>query len=623
MSQLLNLIIHSLYTHKEIFLRELISNASDALSKMRLLALTEKGFLDEGKTLNIIIKVNEKKKTVTIVDNGIGMNRNEVIANIGTIANSGTLNFLKEMKKEQTKSTDLIGQFGVGFYSVFMVAEEVIIRTKSYKNEDGAVQWKSSGSGKYTLEEIDKKERGTEIICQLKKEEDEFASPYRIRNIIQKYSNFVDFPIIVEEEEKEKKDKDKDEKGPEQINTVSALWRRRPNEISAEERKEFYQFIANDFSEPLDYLHIQAEAPLSYSAMLFIPAAKSNSLFQRPDEFQMNLYVKRVFIQHDCKDLLPQYLRFVKGVVDTDDLPLNVSREVTQSSPVMAKIKKALVNRILKSFAEWAEKDKEKYAKFFSEFGNLLKEGVHFDFENKDRIVELLRFYSTRTKDKEMTSLKEYISRMKKEQKDIYFLVGESLESLRKSPNLEYFNKNDMEVLLLNENIDDFIMPIINQYDKKDLKSIEKADLDITDKKIISPDGPDGATRVAFLDKVKEILKDQVKDVTESKRLVESPCTLVTAADAMNTHMEKMMKMMDANFQASKKILELNLNNPIIQNLIKLFQANAHDVNLSEGIMALYDGALLQEGSLDDPSNLLKNLHRYMEKATGSRIITG
>ncbi len=607
MEQLLHLIIHSLYSHKEIFLRELVSNASDALNKMRFIGLTEKGFVDEGQELRIDISFDEKEKRVVIKDRGLGMTQDEIIQNIGTIASSGTLRFLQEMKKDPSKKAeDLIGQFGVGFYSVFMVADEVTLRTRSYRADSVGLEWKSNGKGKFTIAEIEKPDRGTEIIFQLNEAGEEFANEYQIKSIIKKYSNFVDFPIFM---------------GEEKVNSVTALWRKNPAEVSDEERKEFYKFVANDYSDPMGHIHLRAEAPLSYSALLFVPGSASNSLFQRPDEYHLNLYIKRVFIQSDSKDLLPQYLRFVRGVVDTEDLPLNVSREVTQSSPVMAKIRKALTNRLLKQFEDWAKDDQDTYKKFYKEFGSLLKEGVHFDFENKDRIVDLLRFKSTKTDGAELTSLADYVSRMASEQKEIYFLTGENIDALRRNPNLEYFRKNDIEVLLLDETIDDFIVPNIGTYKEKELKSIDKADLELKESKIVTPDGTDTKTKLSFLDKVKEILGDKVKDVQESKRLVDSPCSLVVAADGMNAHMERMMKMMDQNFSGVKKIFEINLANPIVANLLRLFQANENDLNLREGVTALFEGALLQEGSLVDPMEFVKKFHGYMEKATASRII--
>lgn len=608
MEQLLHLIIHSLYSHKEIFLRELISNASDAINKMRFTALTEKGHLDEGKDFRIDISFDEKEKEIHIKDNGIGMNEQELVNNIGTIASSGTLKFIEEMKKNPDRKTeDLIGQFGVGFYSVFMVTEEVTLRTRSYKQDSKGLEWKSKGTNTYTIAEIDKADRGTEIIFKLKQDSEEYANEYQLKNIIQKYSNFVDFPIFLKDE---------------QINTVQALWRKSPSEVKEEERNEFYKFIANDFTEPFGYVHLKAEAPLAYSALLFVPKTANNALFQRPDEFQLSLYIKKVFIQNDNKELLPQYLRFVRGVVDSEDLPLNVSREVTQVSPIMGKIKKALTNRLLKQFEEWATKERDKYKEFYDEFGNILKEGIHFDFENKERIVELLRFKTTKTEGDEKVSLATYVERMGEKQKDIYFLTGESIESLRKNPNLEYFKKHDIEVLLLDETIDDFIIPNIEKYKEKELKDIDKADLDIEDKKIVTNDGPDGTTRVGFLDKVKGILGDKVSDVKESRRLVDSPCTLVTSSDGMNSQMERMMKMMDANYKGSKKIFEINLTNPIVSNLINIYKNNENDINLRDGIFALYEGSLLQDGNLEDVVDFVKKFHNYMEKATSSRIIT-
>ncbi len=631
MNQLLQLIIHSLYSHKEIFLRELISSSSDALNKMRFLSLTEKDIFDPDKELKIHITIDEKEKTITLTDTGIGMDKEELIQNIGTIAKSGTMQFLQEAKKKPDgKIDDLIGQFGVGFYSVFMVTDEVTLKTRSYKKDSIGLEWKSQGTDSYIITEIDKPDRGTEIIFRLKEDAEEFGQEYRIKNIIQKYSNFVEFPIYMEkinttedEKEDEKEDKEKDEKPTvEKINSVSAIWRKSPNEVTEEERKEFYQFIANDFSDPIGHLHLKAEAPLEYSALLFIPGSSAQMMYQKPDDFQLSLYIKRVFIQNDSKDLLPQYLRFIRGVVDSEDLPLNVSREVTQSSPVLAKIRKALTNRLLKVFEEWAVKDKEKFEKFYKEFGNILKEGVHLDFENKDRLVELLRFKSTKTQDQEMISLADYSKRMQADQKEIYYIAGESLDSIKKNPNLEYFRKNDIEVLLLDEAIDDFIVPSIDNYQEKPIKNIEKSDINIQESKIETPDDLDGTTREGFLQKIRDVLGDKIKDAAESKRLVESPCTLVASSEGMTSHMEKMMKMMDANYTGAKKIFEINMTNPIIKNLINTYKANENDIHLQDGIMVLYEGALLMDGNLENPADFLTKFHNFMEKATGSRIIT-
>lgn len=609
MKQLLHLIVHSLYTQREIFLRELVSNASDALNKMRLISLTEKEYVDPDTELKIDIHVDEEKKSITISDTGIGMTQEELISSIGTIASSGTQKFLEEMKnKPEQNASDLIGQFGVGFYAVFMVTDEVVLRTRSYKKDSVGLEWRSSGAGSYTIEEINKDNRGTEITFTLKEDAHEFAQSYQIQSIIRRYSNFVDFPIYMNEEK---------------INTVTALWRKADSEITEDELKEFYQFISNDFQEPLSHLHIRAEAPIAYSALLFVPQVASTTLFQRPDEFDLSLYIKRVFIQNDSKDLLPQYLRFVRGVVDTEDLPLNVSREITQSSPVMAKIKKALTNRLLKLFEEWAEKDQEKYKTFYGQFGNILKEGVHFDFDNKDRIVELLRFKSTKTKQDENTSLAQYVERMQKDQKEIYYLAGESLEALKRSPNLEYFRKNDIEVLLFDEAIDEFIIPNIGTYNELPLKSIEKADLEIADQKVVTPDDIDGSTKEGFLQKVRDTLQDKVKDVMESKRLVESPCTLVADSEGMTSQMERMMKIMDQSYQGSKKVFEINMKNPIVKNLVQKYQTNENDANLQEGILALYDAAQLIDGNLENPNEFVSRIHSYMEKALSSnKIIT-
>ncbi|MES0489701.1 MAG: molecular chaperone HtpG [Leptospirales bacterium] len=599
MEQLLHLIIHSLYTHKEIFLRELVSNASDALHKIRYLGLTDKGFLDESAELRIDITLDEEKKQVTIKDTGIGMTHDEIIANIGTIAKSGTMKFLKELseKKDDKQKSDLIGQFGVGFYSVFMVAQEVTINTRSFAKDEKAWQWKSEGTGKFTLEEIEKADRGTEIIIQLKEGEDEFASADSLKNIINKYSNFVDFPINI---------------GEEHANKSSALWRKQASQVKEEERTEFYKFISHDMEDQLGHVHLNAEAPIAYSALLFFPAKSNNDIFQKPEDFHVHLYVKKVFIQNDCKDLLPSYLRFMRGVVDSEDLDLNVSREVTQHSPLLAKIRKALTGRILKEIEKWAEKDAKKFETFYTQFGNVIKEGIEVDYENRDRLVDLLRFQSTKTKQGETVSLAQYLERMKADQKEIYYLSGRNLDVLKNSPNLEYFTEKDIEVLLLDHVIDDYLMPVIAKYKEKDITSIDKAEVDsgVKDKDELDP-----VIVTSFIGRMKAVIGDEIEDIKESKRLLKSPCSLVSSKEAMNQQMEMMMKAMNPDFAGAKRILEVNLQHSLMKKIAGLYQKSPDSPEFTTSVKALYDSAKLLDDRLEDPSVLVSRLYDYMDSA--------
>jgi len=455
MKQLLNIIVHSLYTHPEIFLRELISNASDALNKVRFRLLTDKNILDPDDELQIKIEVDEKKRLFVIEDNGIGMTYDELVNNIGTVARSGTLEFLNRMK-EEGKSLDgnLIGQFGVGFYSVFMVTDEVIIETRSADINSKGYRWKSSGEGTFTIEEYDKKNRGTRISFILKDSAKEFSSEYRIKEIIEKYSNFADFPILL----KGKK-----------INKVSALWQRKADEITDKDAYEFYKFLTNDMDDPLGYWAISVEGVVNFKALLFIPSKAPFDYLWLQKEKSLHLYSNKILIQSDCKDLLPEYLRFTKGVVDTSDLPLNISREVTQYTPVMEKIRGILTAKILGFLKDWAENKQDKYLKFYKNFGTLLKSGLNSDFVNRDKLIELLLFESSAKPQGQMTSLKEYVSRMKDFQKEIYYLSGDNRDLLEHNPKLEYFRKNGIEVLFLTEPIDVFIMPGITEYEKSRL----------------------------------------------------------------------------------------------------------------------------------------------------------
>ncbi|MFQ5901839.1 MAG: molecular chaperone HtpG [Thermodesulfobacteriota bacterium] len=600
MKQLLNIIVHSLYTHPEIFLRELISNASDALNKVRFKELTDKDILNHNTELKIRIELDPKKQILSIEDNGIGMTRDELINNIGTVAHSGTLEFFKKAKEEQEAfDENLIGQFGVGFYSVFMVADEVTVETRNADIDSKGYRWKSSGEGTFTIEEIDKKDRGTKIYCKLKDSAKEFCEEPRVKEIINKYSNFVDFPVSLKKEK---------------INKVSALWYKNANEIKEGELNEFYKFIANDLDDPLGYLHLAIEGAVNFRALIFIPRTAPIDPLRVLNERSLHLYSDKVLIQHNCKELLPEYLRFVSGVVDTLDLPLNVSREVTQSSPAMTKIKSIITKKVLAFLQDWADNNTEKYDQFYKNFGVFLKSGLNTDFSNREKIIELMRFESSLNKIGELTSLKGYVSRMKGDQKAIYYLSGEHREALERNPNLEYFKKNAIEVLLLTDPADIFTVPSINEYDKKSIQSIDKADIDLLPEDTIEK--PDDNLSKSVIALFKETLKDKVENVVASKRLVDSAVTLVAGKSGMDTQMEKMMRMMNKGFSGAKRIMEVNTSHPLIRNLSKTYMANNGDPLLQKCIQQLYEGALCIEGNLPSSTDFVKRMTEIMEEAT-------
>ncbi|HOU36527.1 MAG TPA: molecular chaperone HtpG [Candidatus Omnitrophota bacterium] len=601
MKQLLNIIAHSLYTHPEIFLRELISNASDALNKVRFRRLTDKNILEPDDELQIKIEVDEKKQTFVIEDNGIGMTHEELVNNIGTVARSGTLEFFKRLK-EEGKSIDgnFIGQFGVGFYSVFMVTDEVTIETRSADIDSKGYRWKSSGEGTFTIEEFDKKNRGTRISFTLKESAKEFSSEYRVKEIIEKYSNFADFPILL--------------KGN-KINKVTALWQRKADEITDKDAHEFYKFLTNDIDDPLGYFPVSVEGVVNFKALLFVPAKAPFDYLWLQKEKSLHLYSNKILIQSDSKDLLPEYLRFAKGVVDTSDLPLNISREVTQYTPVMEKIRDILTGKILGFLKDWAENKQDKYLQFYRNFGVLLKTGLNSDFANREKLIELLRFESSVKPAGEVTSLKEYVSRMKDFQTEIYYLSGDNRDLLEHNPKLEYFKKNGVEVLFLTEPIDVFTMPSIHEYEKKPVKSIDKADIALKPQDQIVK--PDDKLSESLLKLIKETLKGKVEDVVVSKRLVESAVTLVSAKDALDPQFEKMMKLMHKDYKSeAKRIMEINIEHPLIKNLSKLYISDTNNPMIRKCIEQLYEGALFVDGDLPASSDFIKRMTDIMVQAT-------
>ena len=602
MKQLLHLIVHSLYSHSEVFLREVISNASDALNLVRFRQLTDKNIVSPNAPLRISISVDSKTQTFSIADTGIGMTKEDLVSRIGTIASSGTVAFLERLKEEgKPFDANMIGQFGIGFYSVFMVTDQVVIETRHADPGSKGYRWESTGASKFTVEEFPREERGTKISFKLKDDAKEFSEEYRVNEIIKKYSNFADFSIHV---------------NGEQVNTISALWQKNKNEVTDEDLEEFYKFISNDFNPILGHLHLSIEGQVNFKAMVFVPETAPFDFLRGEELKSLQLYANRIFIQDDCKELLPEYLRFVAGVVDTEDLPLNVSREVTQVSPIMGKIKNVLTGRILSLLEDWAKNDQEKYDKFFTNFGLLFKTGLSTDFGNRDRLIDLLRFESTKTEKGKLTSLKDYVAGMQEDQKEIYYLTGESRAAVELNPNLEYFRKRGIEVLFFIDPADIFNIPQLHDYDEKPIKGIETADLDLKSDEESKADSLTEDESKSLFSLFKETLGDKVEDVVESKRLVDSAATLVVGASGMDRQMERMMKMMNQDIPGSKKILEINPSHPLIKNLAHIHENNGDESLLKSCILQVYEGALLIDGNMDSPTEFVARMTEIMAHAT-------
>ena len=602
MKQLLHLIVHSLYSHSEVFLREVISNASDALNQVRFRQLTDKNIVSPNAPLRISISVDSKTQTFSIADTGIGMTKEDLVSRIGTIASSGTVAFLERLKEDgKPFDANMIGQFGIGFYSVFMVTDQVVIETRHADPGSKGYRWESTEASKFTVEEFPREERGTKISFKLKDDAKEFSEEYRVNEIIKKYSNFADFPIHV---------------NGEQVNTISALWQKNKNEVTDEDLEEFYKFISNDFNPILGHLHLSIEGQVNFKAMVFVPETAPFDFLRGEDLKSLQLYANRIFIQDDCKELLPEYLRFVAGVVDTEDLPLNVSREVTQVSPIMGKIKNVLTGRILSLLEDWAKNDQEKYDKFFTNFGLLFKTGLSTDFGNRDRLIDLLRFESTKTEKGKLTSLKDYVAGMQEDQKEIYYLTGESRAAVELNPNLEYFRKRGIEVLFFIDPADIFNIPQLHDYDEKPIKGIETADLDLKSDEESKADSLTEDESKSLFSLFKETLGDKVEDVVKSKRLVDSAATLVVGASGMDREMERMMKMMNQDIPGSKKILEINPSHPLIKNLAHIHENNGDESLLKSCILQVYEGALLIDGNMDSPTEFVARMTEIMAHAT-------
>lgn len=600
MQQLLHLIIHSLYTHPEVFLRELISNSSDALNKVRFRTLTDSAVFSQEAELAIRISTDKDNKRLIIEDSGCGMSREELIENLGTVAKSGTLEFLQSIRdNQQNTQGDLIGQFGVGFYSVFMVTDEVTVETRNADTEGQAWKWSSTGTGTYTIEPTEKQSRGTTISFTLREDHKEFAEDYRIKSIIKKYSNYVDFPIYLNEEK---------------INSVTALWHKKSADITDEELDEFYKFATNDFDKPLGHIHLSLEGAVEFKALLFIPSVAPMNMFRDLDERSAHLYANKVLIQQHCKDVLPEYLRFVRGVVDTPDLPLNVSREVTQNSPIMAKIRSVITGKVLSLLEEWAENDPQKYATFYKNFGMMLLLGINNDYANRERLIKLLRFTSTITDNDTRLSLADYVGRMKTDQTEIYYISGDNRAQVLGNPSIEYFVKNGYEVLLFTDPVEVFTAPYIGEYEGKRLVAADKAELPDSETKEQTAEQTEKTT--SLIELFKSTLGDAIEDVRTSQRLVSSAVALVAGKQGLDPHMEKMMKMMDKDFTPTKKVLEINPHHPLMTNLTTLAENNPNDTRISDAVKQLYDAALLMDGTLTNPTEFINRMTGFMTKAT-------
>ena len=613
-SQLLHLMVHALYSNREIFLRELISNAADACDKLRFEALAQPDAITQPAQLTIDVSMDKEARQIRITDNGIGMSRDEVIANVGTIARSGTKEFVSRLTGDQKKDAQLIGQFGVGFYSAFTVADRVTLETRrADAPEDAAVRWESEGTGSYTLEDCSRALPGTEVTLHLKEDADEFLESYRLRHIITRYSDHVAFPIRMPKQD----DDGKATAEWETVNRASALWTRPKSEISEEEYREFYKHVAHDFEDPTAWVHSHVEGRQQYTTLFYIPKRAPFDLWDRDRRHGVKLYVKRVFIMDDADQMLPNYLRFVRGVVDSSDLPLNVSREILQSNRLVDSIRSGSVKKILGLLDSIAENEPEKYAEIWTNFGRVLKEGPGEDYANREPIAKLLRFASTRNSDDtQNVSLAEYKARMKEGQKAVYVVTADSAAAARNSPHLEVFRKHGIEVLLLSDRVDEWLLSHLDSFDGTPIKSVAKGDLDL-DEVIDQDEGEEGASSATKEDlgdlpeRIGKTLGDRVEGVRSSKRLVESPACIVLGEHEMALYLQELMKQAGQPTFGSKPVLEVNPAHPLVQRL-----KDASGAEFDDLATLLFEQALLTEGGqLDDPSGFVARLNRLLLKA--------
>lgn len=611
--QLLQLMIHSLYSNKEIFLRELISNASDAADKLRFEALSDPALFENDSELKIRIAFDKKARTITISDNGIGMNRDEVINNIGTIAKSGTREFFQSLTGDQARDVNLIGQFGVGFYSSFIVADKVTLTTRrAGLGAEHGVRWESAGEGDYTLETVEKSQRGTEITLHLREGEDEFLSDWKLKSIIRKYSDHILLPIAMKKTEwKDGEEVPTDE--DETVNKASALWARSRNDISEDEYKEFYKHVSHDFEDPLAWSHNRVEGKQEYISLLYIPSRAPFDLYDREQRHGIKLYVRRVFIMDDAEQLMPQYLRFVRGIIDSADLPLNVSREILQSSREIDAIKAGSVKKVLGLLEDMAENEPEKYAGFWKEFGRVMKEGPAEDFANREKIAGLLRFASTHLDtDEQKVSLKQYIERMKDGQDKIYYITADSFAAAQHSPHLEIFRKKGIEVLLLSDRVDEWLVSNLAEFEGKKLQSVAKGDLDLG--KLEDEAEKEQQKKIedeykSLVERIKTTLGETVKEVRITHRLTDSPACLVSGENDISGNLERLLKAAGQKTPDVKPVLEINPQHRIVQKL----NDESDESRFSDWTHLLFDQALLAEGGqLDDPATFVRRMNSLL-----------
>lgn len=612
--QLLHLMIHSLYSNKEIFLRELVSNASDAADKLRFEAVSN-GDLYEGDTeLKIRISFDKEAKTLTISDNGIGMSRDEVVENLGTIAKSGTAQFMQKLTGDQKKDAQLIGQFGVGFYSAFIVADRVVVTTRragAPANE--AVRWECTGEAEFTVESVEKADRGMTVELHLKDEALEFADHWRLRSIIKKYSDHIAIPVVMQKQTPVGEDAEKAEQEDEVINTATALWTRSRSDVTDEEYKEFYKHVSHDYSDPLSWSHNRVEGNLDYTSMLFIPARAPFDLYNRDASRGLKLYVQRTFIMDDAEQFLPLYLRFIKGVVDSNDLSLNVSREILQKDPNIDSMRSALTKRVLDMLSKMAKSEPENYTTFWKEFGQVLKEGPAEDFANREKIAKLLRFASTHTDSPEQTqSLDDYVGRMKDGQEKIYYIAAENFNTAKSSPHLEVFRKKGIEVLLLSDRVDEWLMSHLQEFEGKNFQDVGKGELDLG--KLDTEEEKQAQEKVAeqlkpLLERVRTALGDEVSEVRITHRLTDSPACVVVGQFDMGAQMRRLLESAGQKVPDSKPIFELNPEHP----LVKKLEAEGNDNRFGDLAHILFDQANLAEGAqLQDPAAYVQRLNKLL-----------
>ncbi len=679
--KLLDILSKSLYQHKEVFLRELISNSVDALKKVHFISLTDKDIQDFNEELKIEIITDSINNTITVRDTGIGMNKDELISNLGTIAGSGSQKFLEQLNQSQqidSKKLDLdvIGQFGIGFYSIFMVAGKVNVISRSYKKEEEAYQWESDGTGEFTITKNDKQKRGTDVILYINDEDKEYLDKFKVESIIKKYSNYVSFPIYVseikkeekkeekkekkkEEKKEEKKEKKKEEKKeekkdekeaeeeiePKPVNELNPLWKRDKNEIKDDDYKNFYHFISNRYDEYTHMINYKVDGSVQFHTILFIPESDPLTFLRPDDEYGLSLYSKSVMIMKNCSELIPKWMRFIKGVVNSDDIPLNISRETIQTNRVMMKIEKLLIKRILREFEEIGEKDLDKFKKIWSNFGIYFKEGMISDPFRADKLLNYLRFKTSKTTDDEYRSLEDYIKDFQEDQNEIYYLVGENISTMRQSPHLGYYKENNLEVILFDEPIDNFLMMNIHEYkksvgegdsaeiithkfspvdvtepvkDKEKDKEDEKEKKEKSDIKI-----PENIKK--FLEHVKSILGEKILDTKISDRLYDNPCRLANPTGGMTSSMQRAMRYWTKTesgkeFQAPRKILEFNQDHPLINGLIELFTSNPEDSKIKPVINQLFENCLLAEGDLPNPSLMVPRINQLIEMLITDKI---